>query len=214
MFLEFWFADLTSQAFFGLTSGLISVVALAPYIKGIVRGKTRPQRASWLIWSVLSIIAFFSQVYEGAGHSLWFAGVQSAGCLIVLALAVALGANDALKRTDYLILFAAGVGIALWSFTENAAWALAITISISLLGGVATARSAYSDPAREPMSTWAMFFVASICAILAINPVDWVLLAYPIYLFVLNGVIVIAIVMGASRSRQTGRGVAAGTMSH
>ena len=54
-----------------------------------------------------------------------------------------MGVGRFLNRTDYLILAAAGVGLLLWYFTENAAYALAITISISLLGGSVTVTKAY-----------------------------------------------------------------------
>ena len=115
--------------FFGIASGVLSTFAYIPYIIDTARRRTRPQRAAWLIWSVLGSIAFVSQVYEGATSSLWFAGVQIAGTIIVFSLSIWVGRGNYLAKTDYLILLAALAGLILWYFTETAAYALAITIT-------------------------------------------------------------------------------------
>ena len=84
-----------------------------------------------------------------------------------------------------------------------------MTASPPLLAPEATARAraplasaatlppqAYRDPDSETMSTWGLSFVASICAIVSVGKLDAVLLAYPLYLFALNGAIVAAILLG------------------
>jgi len=100
---------------------------------------------------------------------------------------------------DAIILLGALVGLVLWYLTETAAYALAITISISLLGGSVTILKAYQNPESETLSTWFLSFIASSCAILSVGTPDWIILAYPFYLFVLNGVIVVAILLGRMR---------------
>lgn len=186
----------------GLTSGLLSTFAYLPYIVDTLTGRTQPQRASWLIWSVLGIIALSSQVYEGASDSLWFAGVQVSGTVIVFALSVWLGAGGFLNRNDALVLSVAGIGLVLWNFTDEAAYALAITITISLLGGAVTVAKAYRNPGSETLVTWLLSTIAAACAIVAVGQADWVILAYPLYLLALNGAIVLAILLGRLRRRE------------
>jgi len=190
------FAGMNALTFAGILSGIFSTFAFLPYIIDTVARRTRPQRASWLIWSVLGSIAFFSQVFEGATESLWFAGVQVTGTIIVFLLSIIIGVGSYLSRADYFVLLAAAVGLVLWYFTETAVYALAITISISLLGGTVTIAKAFRDPESETMLTWAISFAASIFAIISVGKADWVLLAYPLYLFTLNGAIVMAMMFG------------------
>ena len=114
-------------------------------------------------------------------------------------LSIRSGNGRFLSRNDYYILFAASIGLTLWYFTENAAYALAITISISLLGGLATALKAYSDPDSETLSTWVISFIGSACAMLSVGKVDLVLLAYPVYLFTLYLSFIVAITLGRAR---------------
>lgn len=45
--------------FLGLVSGLVSIICYLPYIRDILKKTTKPERASWLIWTALGSIAFF-----------------------------------------------------------------------------------------------------------------------------------------------------------
>lgn len=186
--------------FFGVASGVLSTFAYIPYILDTVARRTEPQRASWLIWSVLGSIAFVSQVFEGATSSLWFAGVQITGTIIVFVLSIWVGKGRFLSKSDCLILVAASIGLLLWYLTDNAAYALAITISISLLGGMATVVKAYRDPESETLVTWVVSFIASACAIFSVGALDLTLLAYPLYLFTLYLAFIVAIVLGRARN--------------
>ncbi|MEM9343131.1 MAG: hypothetical protein AAGA87_08810 [Pseudomonadota bacterium] len=184
-----------------MVSGALSAVAFLPYILDTLRRQTQPERASWLIWSVLSTIAFFSQVYEGATTSLWFVAVQVSGTILVCLLSVKRGVGGFMRRSDRWILIAAALGLMLWYFTSSAAYALAVTISISLLGGSVTVLKAYFEPRTETFSTWVLFLIASALALFSVGELDWVLLAYPMYLTTLYGAIVLAMVIGRARER-------------
>jgi len=93
-------------------------------------------------------------------------------------------------------LVAAVVGLIIWYFTSNAAYALLITICISLLGGSVTVIKAFKDPDSETLSTWVVSFVASLCAAVSVGKMDFVLMAYPIYLIILCGAISLAMLLG------------------
>jgi hypothetical protein len=174
----------------GLASGVLSFAAYLPYIRDTLAGRTQPQRASWLIWSVLSTIALCGQIYEGASASLWFAGVQVSATVLIFGLSLRWGVGGVMDRRDAVILALAGAGVVLWSLTDTPAYALAITITISLLGGSVTVAKAFQAPRSETLSTWTMGFVASGLAIAAVGQIDPVLMAYPAYLLLLNGAIV------------------------
>lgn len=185
----------------GIASGILSLFAFIPYVTDTLARRTKPHRASWFIWSVLSLISFFSQVYEGAGASLWFAGAQSFGTCLIFLISIRLGFGGHLSRKDGYILTAAGLGIVLWYFTDTAAYALGISIGISFLGGLATIAKAYRDPDSETLQMWGMSLVASFFAVSSIATFDLILLAYPLYLLILNTGIVTAILIGRETRR-------------
>ena len=130
----------------GIIAGALSVFAYLPYIADTLKGLTQPQRSTWMIWSILSSMSFFSQLAEGATDSLWFSGVQASGTIIVSLLSVRFGTGNFLSRADSFILTGATLGLCLWYATDSAVYALAISIGISTLGGILTVAKAYRAP--------------------------------------------------------------------
>ena len=130
---------------------------------------------------------------------MWFAAAQVSGTITVLLLSIWKGHGSYLRQADYLALGAAAFGLVLWYFTETATYALAITISISLLGGLLTVSKSYENPDSETLSTWIVSLVASGCALAAVGKFDPVLLAYPAYLFTLYALFIAAIFLGRLR---------------
>lgn len=188
--------------FFGIAAGVLSTLAYLPYLIDTISDQTQPQRASWFIWSVLASISFFSQVFEGATASLWFAGAQAGATITIFLATLAFGRGCIVKEGDYLVLISAAIGLVLWYATDSAVYALAISITVSLLGGSLTIAKAYREPHSETTLTWAFCFVASICAIASVSTWNWILLAYPVYLLLLNGLIMAAITAGRMKKRQ------------
>ncbi|MCF6444277.1 hypothetical protein [Nereida sp. MMG025] len=189
--------------FCGLIAAGLSVCAFVPYIKNTLYNCTRPHKASWLIWTVLASISLASQIQEGAEVSLGFAGAQWAGTLAVFVLSVKKGYGTYLTLQDVGVLIAAATGIALWFVTDSAVYALLISITVSSLGGLITIRKAYAAPKSETKATWSMSLVASLFAIVSVGALDWILLAYPLYLLALNSGILLAMHLSSARKITT-----------
>lgn len=182
----------------GLIAGFLSLVMFVPYIRDIFRHTTKPERASWLIWSVLGGIAFFSQLAKGASDSLWLTGVQTLGVFVIFILSIRYGAGGLVKR-DIAALIAAGFGLLLWYLTNEAAIALLFVIVIDAIGGWLTVLKSYEDPGSETLSTWVLSGTSGVFAALAVGSVNYILLAYPVYIIAINYAVVIAILAGRRR---------------
>jgi hypothetical protein len=133
----------------GIASGLVMMGASVPYLIDIVKRRTRPERASWLIWTVLGTIAFFSQMAEGATNSLWMNGLDTLAVIAIFIFSIRFGVGGIVKR-DVAALILAGVGLILWYYTKEASIALFIVIAIDLTGSVLTVIKTYEDPESEP----------------------------------------------------------------
>lgn len=188
----------------GIASAVLSIYAFWPYIRDILANRTRPERASWLIWAVLSAVSLLSQIYEGAEGSLGFAVAQTAGTVIICGLTFWKTSGLRFQTEDSQVLTATAVGIWLWAEMESAAYSLFVTITMSMLGGVLTMQKAYNDPKSETWSTWAAFFVSGALAVVAIGGDHWLLLVYPLYVMALSGGIILCMGAGQIRTaRQT-----------
>ena len=180
----------------GLASAVLSIYAFWPYISDILAGRTRPERASWLIWATLSAVSLLSQIYEGADGSLGFAVTQTLGTVVICGLTFWKTTQMRFKTEDSQVLTATAVGVWLWAEMESAVYSLFVTITMSMMGGLLTMKKAYLDPESETFSTWGAFFVSGALALVAIGRLDWILMAYPLYVMVLSGGIMLCMVVG------------------
>jgi hypothetical protein len=180
---------------FGIVSGLLAIVAVIPYIRDIIKKTTRPERASWLIWTVLGGIAFFSQLAKGATNSLWMTGLSTLCVLVVFLLSLKHGEGGLVKRDIAALLFAF-LGLVLWYFTKDATVALLIVIAVDLSGSVLTIIKSYKDPESETMSTWVLASISGLFGTLSVGSFNWVLLMYPLYILLANSAVTVAILLG------------------
>lgn len=179
-------------------AGFLSLISYFPYIKDVLAKKTKPQRTSWIIWAILTAIAFFSQLAKGATASLWQPGIETVCITTIFFLSLSYGVGGITKR-DIAILLAAGIGLLLWYHTKEPAIALYISIAIDASGTILTVIKSYEDPASETFSTWIMVAIAGLFSMFAVGKFDIVLLSYPLYIFAANAATALAMVLGERR---------------
>lgn len=189
-------ADVSPLVLCGVLAGILSVIAYIPYMIDTVMGRTQPERATWLIWSVVASVAMGSQIYEGASQSLWFVGVQVSATVVIFLMSITRGAGAYFSRRNINLFGITTIGLLIWFFAESAMVMLLITTGISILGGSVTVLKAYRDPNSETLSTWVFSLTASFLAVLSVGVMDIALLIYPVYLFCLYAAIVTAILLG------------------
>ncbi|HEV2412825.1 MAG TPA: hypothetical protein VGS28_03395 [Candidatus Saccharimonadales bacterium] len=186
----------------GIASGVLSCVGYIPYIRDILRSKARPERATWLIWSVLSLIAFFAQLNKGATQSLWFTGFNFLTTGLIFSLSIKRGIGG-LARRDIIGLLTAAIGLALWYLTGNALYALIVTIAVDTVGSILTILKTYDHPWTETYTVWVLDGLASILAVISVGRLDYTLMLYPFVLFVSNFIIVGTIYTGRHLKKPT-----------
>ncbi|MEM6667397.1 MAG: hypothetical protein AAF638_13450 [Pseudomonadota bacterium] len=185
--------------YLGVTSGVLAFLCFLPYIRDVLMRRTRPLRSSWLIWAVVTVIAFSAQVAEGAGPSLWFSGSIATGSCVVFALSLHHGMGAYLDRADLAALLLSGLGLMLWALTSRPEIALFCAIGISSMAGLLTLRKAFRSPWTETLSKWVIGSFAALMAVMSVGEFNAVLQAQPIYLTLLHVSVTTAILWGRQR---------------
>ncbi len=180
---------------FGYISATLSILMVLPYIRDVLALRTKPQRASWFIWTVLGSIAFFSQLAKGATDSLWLTFGQTLAVLLVLGFSIKYGVGGFSKR-DISALCAAGIGLILWYLTDEPSFALLIVILVDAIGSFLTMIKSYKQPETETLITWVLSGTSGVFGLLAVGSFNWILIAYPLYIVIANYVITAAILLG------------------
>lgn len=185
----------------GYSSGIIMMCSAIPYVRDILRGKTKPERATWFIWSILMVIAFFSQWAKGATFSNILTIGDTMAILVVFFLSIKHGVGGITKKRDKFALIGAGISLVLWYLTKEPAVALLIIIFIDFLGGSLTILKAYEDPESETMVAWFIAGFAGLLGTLSVGEMNFILLAFPFYIFLINTTIGITIFLGKRKNR-------------
>ncbi|MFN7991780.1 MAG: hypothetical protein U0R44_06515 [Candidatus Micrarchaeia archaeon] len=176
---------MTDQSIFGIVAGILSFAAFIPYILAILKNKNRPNRATWLIWTVLGLVLLASYIAVGATDTIWVPIGNQIGFFIIVALSVRHG-EGGVNRFDIACLLGAVLGLVSWWLSDSPLVALLMTIAVDLIGALPTIKKSYLDPGSENITTWLLFSIANFINILAIGSWTIGIAAYPAYLFLIS----------------------------
>jgi F0F1-type ATP synthase assembly protein I len=185
----------------GLIAGVLAAASYVPYVFDIVRKKVKPERASWLIWSLLVGIALFAQLFKGAEDSLWFTLFDSAGAFVIFLLSIKYGVGGLTKR-DIRGLIGAGIGLLLWYLTKDPIWALVITIIVDAIAVALNVAKTLEDPKSETYLMWSTVSFAAILGMISVGELNYGLLVYPFYIFLANFSVVVAKFVGTKLAKK------------
>jgi uncharacterized protein with PQ loop repeat len=178
----------------GLVAGVLSLVGYIPYIISIIKGKTRPNKSTWFIWTVVGGLLAFSYAAEGDPQTIWLPLGYFFGPLITAILSIRYGDAN-WSRFDIICLSVAIISVIPWVLSKNATFTLLINVLIDMAGALPTLVKTYHEPETEDLTAWFIFFIANTIQLFAIS--YWNIAAiYPIYLFFLAGFIVFLVLKG------------------
>lgn len=166
---------------FAISSVVLVCVGQPPYIIDMIKGKTKPERMTWFIFSVLGIIAFVSQTDLGASWSLLFSGVETAVSLLTFGLSLKFGVGGHTKL-DIFALTIAMVGVLVALVAHQPLISLLGVILADLMGTMLTVRKVYQRPGTETVISWLLAGIDSALGAMAVGRVDFKLILYPAYL--------------------------------
>lgn len=178
--------DITAIA--GKAAGIITLVALIPYVIAILRKETKPNRATWWIWLVVGLMIGISYYSSGAKHTIWVPVTYVIGPLIIVALSFKYG-EGGWTWFDRSCLLVAGISAVLWWMFKTPLIALLINLFIDFLGALPTIRKSYSEPKGEDRTAWTLFFAGNVVNLFAVETWTFSIAVYPIYMLLLTGTI-------------------------
>jgi hypothetical protein len=172
----------------GVLAGVLSLIDPVPYVRDILRGRTRPHRGTWAVWSMITVTALASQWAQGATWSLLLVAAQTAGTGVILVLSVRRG-EGGLAPTDLALLGLAAIGIAGWITSARPVIATGCVVLADFAGAVMMTPKLWRDPHAETASSFVIAAVSGVLGAVAVGRPDLALLIYPLYFAAGNAVI-------------------------
>jgi hypothetical protein len=190
------------QSFFGIVAGIISLAAFVPYILSILRGETKPNRASWLIWTVVGGMLAVSYRESGAGDAIWVPVSYVVGPLATFIASLRYNDGEGWSGLNKLCIIASAGSFVLWLvlfsfFGKNPGVPLTvmyINIFIDGMGALPTLRKSFHEPESEDRLTWALFITGNTLNLLAVDYWSVETGSYPLYMFVVSGMIAFLVI--------------------
>lgn len=173
------------KLFFGILSALIAIASIIPYVRDIVRGKTKPHMYSWLIWTILQIIGTAAQFQDGAGYGAWALTIAAFGSFLIFIFSFKYGTKN-ITQFDLACLITSGITLIVYFGMENPLYAVILVVIIDLLGFLPTFRKGWEEPSTETTATYALSGLANLLGLFALEHYTPVTTMYIGSLFLTN----------------------------
>lgn len=155
------------------------------YFRDIFAGKTKPHAFSWLVWGLLTAIAFAGQVAGNGGAGAWVTLVTAVISLIIFFLALTKGEKE-ITRFDWYNLSGAGFALVLWVLTDNLLYSVILITVIDFLGFLPTIRKSIKKPYEETLIHYFFAGTKFLLAIIALENYSLITWLYPASLVFAN----------------------------
>ena len=170
---------MTANAFFGGITLALTFVAFYPYIRGILKGETRPHVFTWFIWGVGTIVVFVAQLMDGGGFGAMVIGVSGVITFGIAILALTRHADRSIVAMDWVFLALAASALPLWFFTDSALSAVIILTIVDLLGFGPSVRKAIDQPWEENATFFGIGAVRNVFVLFALGNYTWTTVLFP-----------------------------------
>jgi len=175
---------------FVIIGTLIGAIGSLAYLVDTVKGKVKPNRVSFLLWSIAPFIAFAAQIKQGVGlESLM---TFSTGFLPLTTFIASFANKKAEWRITKFDLICGALsifGLILWLITKVGNIAITFSILADALAAIPTLVKAYKYPDTEIAWPWIATDFGVVLTLLTLNGLTFANSGFIIYIFAVNTLI-------------------------
>lgn len=175
----------------GGASLAISIAAYGIYLWQTSRKEgAQPHPFSWLLWGLVTGVAFIVQVSTGGGAGSWVTGFTSAMCFVI-------GLFSLFKHRWQFALFdwlSVSAGIILlfyYLLAENALSSAILATAMDVVGYGPTVKKGWAKPYNDSASSFALNSIKFVPALFALKSYSVTTWLYPSTLVLVNGAVAI-----------------------
>jgi hypothetical protein len=190
----------------------IGALGTCIYLRDTLRGTTKPNRVTWLLWAVAPLLAAAVELSEGVG-------LRALPTFMVgfMPLLVFVGSfhNPAsvwqVRRIDYACGAMSVVGTITWLVTRNGVLAICAAMAADFLAGVPTLMKSWTHPETETVASYAGAVISMVILLLTIDHWAFDVAAFPVFIVCVASVEVVLVGLepGPRLRRARQRGAAA-----
>lgn len=185
--------------FFVIAAAVFQLFGGYAYIRATIKGHTKPNRVSWALWGAAPLISTVIIFHEGI-VSWAVLPVFMAGFIPVLVLLGSYFNKQAyweLHAFDYVCGAMGVISLVLWLWAEQPVIAVVMLVMTDCFAALPTIRKAWSHPETETAMVYLAAMFGGIAGLVNLSELVVIEFAFPLYLALINLVILVAINRGA-----------------
>lgn len=176
-----------------IVGAFVQLIGISFYIKSVLRGETKPNRVSWLLWSVAPIIGTFAALSEGVRWAVLPVFTAGFGPLLVFIFSFFNKKSYwKLERFDYICGLLSVLALILWAITKQPIIAIVLSIASDGFAAIPTLVKAWENPETESIGPYATGLFNASTSFAAIKTWNFSSYGFPLYLFIIDGLLLIA----------------------
>lgn len=163
-----------------IVATILIVVAYVPYIRDILKGKTRPHVYTWFVSGLVTFIAFGLQLSDGAGWGAVPTFVAALAGFMIFILSFSQSKRATITRSDTFFFVMALAATALWLIADQPVLSVIIVTLVDILAFVPTFRKSWQKPDQETLSTYLVNMLRFSISTIAVQHYSFVTVLYPL----------------------------------
>lgn len=176
---------------FVILAAILVILGDFSYLIYTIKGKVKPNRVTWLLWGFPALITSTVQFSQGLGILSLATFAFGLPCFLIF-FASFFNKKAYWKITTFDLTCGAFslIGLALWSITQVGNWAILLAIVSDGLASIPTIVKSYKAPETENYLTYVSNGLGAIITLLAIKQWGFAYSAFPVYILLLNLILV------------------------
>ncbi len=157
---------------------ILTFVGYVPYIRDIIKKKTKPHAFSWFVFALAGGVGYALQVLGGAGVGSWSLLVAVIACFIIFLFSLGVGEKD-ITFSDVIFLILALFSLFLWLVVKQPVWSAILATAVEVLGFAPTIRKSWNKPYSETLAAYEVGFIRHGISIFALQQFNILTVLYP-----------------------------------
>jgi hypothetical protein len=172
---------------FVILGAIIATIGGLSYLIDTVKGKVKPNRVSFLLWSLAPLIAFVAELRQGVGlQSLMTFEVGFLPLAIFIASFFNKNAKWKLTRFDLTCGVLSLIGLLLWYITSSGNVAIVFSMLADGLAALPTLVKSFNFPETESSWTYFSTTISAAITLLTVKVWDLANAGFPLYILVVT----------------------------
>ena len=168
-------------------AAIIGSIGQASYVIDTVKGKVKPNRVTWFLWTLIPFIALAAEIQKGVGLPALMTFMVGFGPLCVFAASfVNKKSYWKISSLDKFCGLLSVLAVILWIVFNNGNIAILLSIIADAAAGVPTIIKAYKEPETESSSPYLFFALNAFITLLTIKVWDFAHFGFPVYILLLS----------------------------